>query len=263
MRIAALSATLLSGLLLAGCGHSSPSLTGDPVAFTPQAVSGSFSRWGQTWTASNWKNGDPLFGCTFSPRNITLGSGSDQAVYGYLDSSTCSEVKSGRWKTQGSSFGGDLYVPGVAGTTTTVFTYTDNGTLWNEIDAEFVPARGALHPALIFRNGGSRYVFEAWRPATSNAWHHVEVKWQAASIQWYLDGQLSFTMYRNSSMGLGATVVTAPSGSTSMQVPAAAWPTQSQQLIANFWRGSNTADAAGFLGSYGGGTGTAIWNNLF
>ncbi len=68
-------------------------------------------------------------------------------------------------------------------------------------------------------------------------------------------------MIRDSTLGLGAAVVTG-SGS-SMRIPAQAWPTRSQQLIANFWRGSNTGDSVGFLGSYTGGTGNAIWNNLY
>ncbi|MDK2012446.1 MULTISPECIES: glycoside hydrolase family 16 protein [unclassified Deinococcus] len=248
---------LLLGAALSACGQTtSPTSPG----LTAQAVSGDFSRWGMSWSPSTWKNGDPLFGCTFSKNNLTLGGGSDAAVYGWLDSSTCSEIKSNRWKTQGTRFGGDIYVPNVAGTTT-LFTYFNDGTVWNEIDVEFVPSRGSLHPALIYRNGGSRYVYEAWLPAASNAWHRVDVNWTASSIVWTLNGRVVFTMYRNASLPLGATVVTG-SGS-SMQVPAAAWPTRSPQLIANFWRGSNTADARGFLGSYGGGTGQAIWNNLY
>jgi len=231
-------------------------------ALNAQAVSGPFSRWGQTWTASSWKNGDPLFGCTFSPANITLGSGSDTAVYGWLDSSTCSELKSNRYKSQGNAFGGDIFVPNISGTTSTLFTYLDDGNVWNEIDAEFVPGRG-LHPALIYRGsrGGVRYIYQAWVPATAGAWHTFKVDWQSTTITWTLDGRVVFTMIRDSTLGLGAAVVTG-SGS-SMRIPAQAWPTRSQQLIANFWRGSNTGDSVGFLGSYTGGTGNAIWNNLY
>lgn len=257
------AALLLTALTLGACSQTpTPGAAPTPTSgLGAQAVSGDFSRWGMTWSPSTWKNGDPLFGCTFSKNNLTLGSGSDAAVYGWLDSSTCSEIKSNRWKTQGTRFGGDIYVPNVAGTTTTLFTYFNDGTVWNEIDVEFVPSRGSLHPALIYRNGGSRYVYEAWLPAASNAWHRVDVNWTASSIVWTLNGRVVFTMYRNASLPLGATVVTG-SGS-SMQIPAAAWPTRSQQLIANFWRGSNTADSRGFLGTYGGGTGQAIWNNLY
>mgnify|MGYP003350621339 CR=1 FL=1 len=126
---------LLLGAALSACGQttSPTSLSPTSPGLAAQAVSGDFSRWGMTWSPSTWKNGDPLFGCTFSKNNITLGSGSDAAVYGWLDSSTCSEIKSNRWKTQGTRFGGDLYVPNVAGTTTTLFTYFNDGTVWNEI----------------------------------------------------------------------------------------------------------------------------------
>lgn len=262
---ACLGVSLAAGL--AGCaGQSTPAsqaADSQPAAsmLEGQAVSGSFGRWGMTWTASNWKNGDPLFGCTFSPKNVTLGSGGDKAVYGWLNFSTCAEIKSNRWKSQGSSFGGDIFTPNIAGTTTTLFTYYNQNGLWNEIDAEFVPAKGKLHPALIYSGGGARYVYEGWRPASAGAWHSVHVQWQADQILWSLDGKLVFKMIKDSSLKLGATVVSTTG--SSLRVPAAAWPTKSQQLIANVWRGSNTADSKGFLGTYSSGSGNAIWNNLY
>ncbi len=145
---------------------------------------------------SSWSNGG-MFNCTWSPNNISFQNG---IMSMKIDSDGRGGYTGGEYRTQ-KAFSYGMYSvcmkpiknPGVV---TSFFTYTGpaDGTVWDEIDIEFLGYDTTKVQFNYFTNGvgNHEYLYDLGFDA-SQEFHTYGFYWAPDSITWYVDGVPVYT----------------------------------------------------------------------
>lgn len=150
--------------------------------------------------SDGWSNGG-MFNCTWRSSNVTF---SDGIMNLSINRDTQGGYSGSEYRTQ-QTFGYGMYDVSMKaikndGVVTSFFTYTGptEGTVWDEIDIEFLGKDTTKVQFNYFTNGvgNHEYLYDLGFDA-SEGFHQYGFLWQKDSITWYVDGKAVYTATEN------------------------------------------------------------------
>ncbi|MBQ7432956.1 MAG: family 16 glycosylhydrolase [Lachnospiraceae bacterium] len=153
-----------------------------------------------SWLMSSWSNGD-MFNCTWTPDNISFVDGIMEMT---IDSDGNGGYTGGEYRTQ-EAFGYGMYQVNMKpisnpGVVSSFFTYTgpSDGTIWDEIDIEFLGYDTTKVQFNYYTNGvgGHECLYDLGFDASKD-FHTYGFYWGEGVITWYVDGQAVRTATAN------------------------------------------------------------------
>ncbi len=150
--------------------------------------------------SDGWSNGG-MFDCTWSGDNISFSGGKMNLS---LTGNSWNGYKAAEYRTN-QSFGFGMYDVSMKpvkndGIVTSFFTYTgpSDGTVWDEIDIEFLGKNTNQVQFNYYTNGqgNHEYVYNLGFDA-SQSFHQYGFYWDRSSITWYVDQKPVYTAYSN------------------------------------------------------------------
>lgn len=150
--------------------------------------------------ADGWSNGG-MFNCTWRASNVSFSNGSLNLT---IDRDSNGGYSGAEYRTV-QTFGYGMYDVSMKaikndGVVTSFFTYTgpSDGTVWDEIDIEFLGKDTTKVQFNYFTNGvgGHEYLYNLGFDA-SEGFHQYGFLWLPDSITWYVDGKAVYTATEN------------------------------------------------------------------
>lgn len=150
--------------------------------------------------ADEWTNGG-MFNCTWRSSNVSFSNGILNLT---IDRDANGGYSGGEYRTV-QTFGYGMYDVSMKaikndGVVTSFFTYTGpgDGTVWDEIDIEFLGKDTTKVQFNYFTNGvgGHEYLYSLGFDA-SEGFHQYGFLWLPDSITWYVDGNAVYTATDN------------------------------------------------------------------
>lgn len=148
--------------------------------------------------SNGWSNGG-MFNCTWTENNVSFSN--DGIMSLKIDSNGSGGYTGGEYRTR-QTFGYGMYQVNMKpiknpGVVTSFFTYTGptDGTIWDEIDIEFLGYDTTKVQFNYFTNsvGGHEYVYNLGFDA-SQEFHTYGFYWGQGTITWYVDGKAVYTV---------------------------------------------------------------------
>lgn len=148
--------------------------------------------------ANGWSNGG-MFNCTWLDSNVNFSN--DGIMSLTINSNGAGGYTGGEYRTR-QAFGYGMYQVSMKpiknpGVVTSFFTYTGptDGTIWDEIDIEFLGYDTTKVQFNYFTNGvgGHEYLYDLGFDA-SQAFHTYGFYWGEGTITWYVDGNPVYTV---------------------------------------------------------------------
>ena len=156
--------------------------------------------WGTMEASDGWSNGG-MFDCTWSKDNVSFSGGKmDLSITG----NSRQGYKGAEYRTT-QAFGFGMYDVSMKpikndGVVSSFFTYTgpSDGTVWDEIDIEFLGKNTNQVQFNYYTNGqgNHEYVYDLGFDA-SQSFHQYGFYWNSTSITWYVDKKPVYTAYRD------------------------------------------------------------------
>lgn len=149
--------------------------------------------------ADGWSNGG-MFNCTWRAANIWF----DGSLNIKIDRDTNGGYSAGEYRTN-DTFGYGKYEVSMKpikndGVVSSFFTYTgpSDGTVWDEIDIEFLGKDTTKVQFNYYTNGqgGHEYIYNLGFDA-SQSFHTYGFLWEQGKITWYVDGKAVYTATNN------------------------------------------------------------------
>ena len=154
--------------------------------------------WGVMEASDGWSNGG-MFNCTWSKNNVSFSGGIMNLS---ITGSGWQGYKGAEYRTV-QTFGYGMYDVSMKpikqeGVVSSFFTYTgpSDGTVWDEIDIEFLGKDTTKVQFNYYTNGrgNHEYVYDLGFDA-SKAFHQYGFYWDKNSITWYVDTKPVYTAY--------------------------------------------------------------------
>lgn len=150
--------------------------------------------------SDGWSNGG-MFHCTWRSSNVSF---SDGIMNLSIGKDALGGYSGGEYRTK-NAFGYGMYDVSMKaikndGVVTSFFTYTGptDGTVWDEIDIEFLGKDTTKVQFNYYTNGvgNHEYLYDLGFDA-SESFHQYGFLWQKGSITWYVDGKAVYTATEN------------------------------------------------------------------